>query len=124
MPKDVSAFADPLEIFSAIDSELVMQPEFYYSYFTEDTTFGCPYGGSFTFGPSEAGEAYSYENCQFTKGFAITGTGGYDSNSGALTFEAQIDGKKKGTLTYTHNYTNNTASVTGEYGGETIDLSQ
>jgi pimeloyl-ACP methyl ester carboxylesterase len=124
MPKDVSAFADPLEVFSAIDSELIVQPEFYYSYFTEDTTFACAYGGSFTFGPSEAGEAYSFENCAFTNGFAMTGTGGYDSNSGVLTFEAEVSGTKSGTLTYTHDYANDTISVTGEYGGETIDLSE
>jgi hypothetical protein len=124
MPKDVSAFADPLEVFSAIDLELLVQPEYYYSYFTEDTTFACAYGGSFTFGPSEAGEAYSFEDCAFTNGFAMTGTGGYDSNSGVLTFEAEVSGTKSGTLTYTHDYANDTISVTGEYGGETIDLSE
>jgi pimeloyl-ACP methyl ester carboxylesterase len=124
MPKDVSAFADPLEVFSAIDSELLVQPEYYYSYFTEDTTFACAYGGSFTFGPSEAGEAYSFEDCSFTNGFAMTGTGGYDINSGILTFEAEVSGTKSGTLTYTHDYANDTISVTGEYGGETIDLSE
>lgn len=124
MPKDVSAFANPLEIFSAIDSNLLAQPEYYYSYFTEDITFACTYGGSFTFGPSAEGEAYSYENCEFTKGFAITGSGGYDSNSGILTFEAEVSGAKSGTLTYKHDYANDTQSVTGEYGGETIDLSQ
>ncbi|HAV77193.1 MAG TPA: hypothetical protein DCX53_07555 [Anaerolineae bacterium] len=124
MSKDVSAYADPLEIFSAIDSELLFQPEYYYSYFTEDTTFGCPYGGSFTFGPSDAGESYSFTECAFINGFAITGTGGYDSNSGILTFEAQVSGKKSGTLIYTHDYANGTSSVTGEYGGEAIELSQ
>ncbi|MBK9925898.1 MAG: alpha/beta fold hydrolase [Anaerolineales bacterium] len=122
--KDVSDFADPLEVFLAIDSNLLSQPEFYYSDFSEDVSFACNYGGSFTFGPSETGEAYSYENCAFTKGFAITGKGGYDSNSGVLTLEAEISGKKKGTLTYTKNYDDGTSSVTGEYGGETIDLSQ
>jgi pimeloyl-ACP methyl ester carboxylesterase len=124
MPKDVSAFANPLEVFSAIDTQLLAQPEFYYSYFTEDTSFACNYGGSFTFGPSDAGEAYSFTDCSFTKGFAITGTGGYDSNSGILNFEAQVTGKKKGTLTYTHDYSAKTLSVKGNYGGETIDLSK
>ncbi len=124
MPKDVSSFADPLEIFSAIDAELLVQPEYYYSYFTEDTTFACPYGGSFTFGPSDAGESYSFTDCAFTNGFAITGTGGYDSNTGLFTLEAEVSGKKSGTLTYTNDYANGKTSVTGEYGGEAIDLNQ
>jgi pimeloyl-ACP methyl ester carboxylesterase len=123
-PKDVSAYTDPLEVFSMIDSELLMQPEYYYSSLTEESSFACPYGGSFTFGPSDAGETYSFTNCEFTKGFAITGTGGYDSNSGIFTFNAEVGGKKTGTLTYTHDYSAGTSSVTGEYGGETIDLSK
>jgi len=124
MPKDVSSFADPLEILSAIDAELLVQPEYYYSYFTEDTTFACPFGGSFTFGPSEAGESYSFTDCAFTNGFAITGTGGYDINTGLFTLETEVSGKKSGTLTYTNDYANGKTSVTGEYGGEAIDLSQ
>ncbi len=123
MPRDVSDFADPLEIFSAIDTELLVQPEYYYSYFTEDTTFGCPFGGYFTFGPSNAGEAYSFSDCAFTQGFAITGTGGYYSNTGILTFETEVSGIKNGTLTYANDYSRGTSSVTGEYGGEAIDLS-
>jgi len=124
MPKDVSDFANPLEIFSAIDSQLLSQPEYYYSHFTEETSFACNYGGSFTFGPSDTGETYSYKDCEFTQGFAITGSGTYNSNSGLLTFGSQVDGKKKGTLTYIHDYSTRKESVTGEYGGETIDLSQ
>ena len=60
----------------------------------------------------------------FIKGFAITGTGGYDSSTGILTFEAEVSGKKSGTLTYTNDYSSGAISVTGEYGGEAIDLSQ
>lgn len=124
MPKDVSAFTNPLEVFAAIDSNLLSQPEFYYSYFTEDVSFSCNYGGSFTFGPSDAGESYSFTDCAFTKGFAITGTGGYDSNSGIFTLDTEVSGRKTGTLAYTHDYSAGTSFVTGEYGGETIDLSQ
>jgi hypothetical protein len=113
-----------LEIFSDIDTGLLVQPEYYYSYFTEDTTFGCPYGGFFTFGPSNAGESYSFTDCAFTQGFAITGTGGYDSNTGILTFETEVSGLKNGTLTYTNDYSRGVSSVTGEYGGEAIDLTQ
>jgi hypothetical protein len=124
MPEDVSAFADPLEIFAAIDTELSLQPEYYYSYFTEDTTFACPQGGSFTFGPSDVGEAYRFTNCAFTKGFVMTGTGSFDYSSGVFKLETQVSGEKSGALTYISDYSTGALSVSGEYGGETIDLQQ
>ncbi|HVN15420.1 MAG TPA: hypothetical protein VMT73_06740, partial [Anaerolineales bacterium] len=122
MPSDVSTFNDPLEIFSAIDTEIQLSPEYYYSSFTEDTSFACTYGGSFTFGPSNDGESYSFKNCQFTKGFSITGTGSYDYSNSVFKLETQVSGVKKGTLTYTRDDNDGSASVSGEYGGEQIDL--
>jgi pimeloyl-ACP methyl ester carboxylesterase len=124
MPKDVSAFKDPLEIFSAIESELSFEPEYYYSSLTEEVSYACPYGGSFTFSPSDTGETYTYKDCAYTKGFTMTGDGSYASSSGVLTLKSEVGGKKTGTLTYTKNYSDGKSSVTGEYGGETIDLSQ
>jgi len=124
MPADVSAFDDPLEVFAAIDAELYNSPEYYYSSFTEDTTFACPFGGSFTFGPGGGGETYSFTNCEFTAGFAISGTGGFDYDAGSFTLETQVSGDKTGALTYTHNYSSGTSNVTGDYGGKPIDLSR
>lgn len=122
MPEDVSMYSDPLDIFLAIDEELLYTPEYYYSLFEEEETFACRFGGSFTFAPSEAGETYSYENCAFTNGFAMTGTGSYNYNEGVLTLNSEVSGAKEGTLTYIHNFADGTASLTGDYGGETIDL--
>lgn len=122
--ENASDYADPLEVFSAIDSEIQLQPEYFYSYFEEDTSVACPFGGSFTFGPSDAGETYTFENCAYTKGFALSGTGGYDYGNGLFTIEAQVSGDKTGSLTYTRDGNDGSISVTGEYGGETIDLKQ
>ena len=122
--ENASDYADPLEVFSAIDNEIQLQPEYFYSYWEEDTSIACPYGGSFTFGPSEAGESYSFEECAYTKGFALSGTGGYDYGNGLFTIEAQVSGDKSGTLTYTYDGNDGSRSVRGEYGGETIDLKQ
>ena len=58
------------------------------------------------------------------KGFALSGSGSYDYDANILTFETQISGVKEGNLVYTDNLADGTISVTGEYGGETIDLSQ
>ncbi|MFZ5821403.1 MAG: alpha/beta fold hydrolase [Chloroflexota bacterium] len=119
-----SAYADPLEIMSAIDNEITYLPEYFYGYFEEDVAVGCPLGGSFTFGPSDLGEAYTFENCAFTQGFAMTGGGGYDYENGLFTLEVQVSGDKNGNLTYVRDDNDGALSVTGEYGGETIDLKQ
>jgi len=122
--KDASAYADVLETFHAIDDEIQLQPEYFYGSFTEDVSIACPYGGTFTFGPSDAGEAYTFENCAYTQGFVLTGSGSNDYESGILIFETQVSGTKEGSLVYTNNLADGTSSVSGEYGGETIDLSQ
>jgi hypothetical protein len=122
--ENASDYADVLEILYAVDSAIQLQPEYFYGSFTEDVAVSCPYGGSFTFGPSDAGEAYTFENCSYLKDFALTGSGGYDYESGIMTIDAQVTGAKEGSLVYTDNFTDGTISVTGEYGGEAIDLSQ
>ena len=118
-----SDYPDPLEIFWAIDGEILLQPEYFYSTFEGDTSVACPFGGSFTFGPNEIGEAFTFEGCAYTQGFALTGSGGYDYENGLFTIDAQVSGDKSGMLTYTSNASDGSISVTGTYGGETIDLS-
>lgn len=124
MQANASNYADPLEIFWAIDSEIQLQPEYFYSYFEEDTPVACPHGGLFTFGPSGIGEAYTFENCAFTRGFALSGTGSYDYGAGLFSIEASVSGDKSGSLTYTRDDNTGGISVTGEYGGETVDLQE
>ncbi len=124
MKKKASDYADVLKTFSAIDAEIALQPEYFYGYFQEDVTVACLYNGTFTFGPSDVGETYTFENCEYTQGFALTGSGSYNYDTGLLTFETQVSGAKEGDLVYTHNYADGTSSLTGEYGGEQIDLSQ
>lgn len=119
-----SAYDNPLEIMSAIDTEISYLPEYFYGSFEEDVTVGCPQGGSFTFGPSDAGETLTFESCTFTQGFAMTGSGSYDYENGLFTLEVQVSGNKSGTLTYTRNDNDGSLSVSGEYGGQTIDLKQ
>jgi hypothetical protein len=117
-------YANVLETFQTIDNAIQLQPEYFYGSFTEDVSVACPFGGSFTFGPSDTGEAYTFEKCEYVKGFALTGSGSNNYDSGLITFETQVTGAKEGDLVYTNNLADGTLSVTGEYGGETIDLSQ
>jgi hypothetical protein len=84
----------------------------------------CPLGGSFTFGPSDAGEEYTFEDCSYLKGFTLNGSGGFDYGTGLFSIEAEVSGDKSGTLTYTRNARDGGITVNGEYGGETVDLQQ
>jgi len=122
--ENANDYADVLETFSAIDSAIQLQPEYFYGSFTEDVAVSCPFGGTFTFGPSDAGEAYTFDKCEYVKGFALTGSGSSDYDASIITFDTQVSGVKDGTLVYTHNLTDGTLSVSGQYGGETIDLSK
>jgi len=96
-------------------------PEYYYSDFSEEEAFACPYGGSFTFAPSETGETYRFEGCSFTQGFAMTGTGGYEDETSQLTFNAALSGDKTGSLLFTYSWDDDSYSLTGTYGGKTFD---
>jgi pimeloyl-ACP methyl ester carboxylesterase len=117
-------YANPLEVFLAIEREIQLQPEYFYSSFEDNTAVACPFGGSFTFGPSESGETYTFENCAYTQGFTITGSGSNDYSSGLLTFEVEVSGDKSGTLTFTRDNNDGSVSLAGEYGGEVIDMLQ
>jgi pimeloyl-ACP methyl ester carboxylesterase len=121
---NASDYANPLEIFQAIDAEIGLQPEYYYSDFEEPVSVACPYGGSFTFGPGEAGEAYAFETCAFTSGFILDGSGVYDYGARQISFDVEVSGNKSGALTYTRDVIDDSVSLTGEYGGETINEQQ
>jgi len=120
--ENASDYEDPLQIFYAIDGEIQFQAEYYYNSFIEDVSVACPFGGSFTFGPSDAGETYTFDKCEYVKGFALSGSGGYEYESGIMTIDAQVTGDKEGNLSYTNNYAEDKIAVSGEYGGKTIDL--
>jgi pimeloyl-ACP methyl ester carboxylesterase len=122
VPADASEFADAMEAFQSFDGEMQLQPEYFYSYFEKDVTVACPFGGVFIFGPSDEGEAYTFDKCAYSKGFEVTGTGSYAYETGLFTIEATVSGIKNGMLTYTHNKADGSTSLTGEYGGEAVDI--
>jgi len=124
LARSASDYPDPLSLMIAIDDEITFTPEYYGSYFTEEESFGCRYGGTFTFGPSDAGEDLKFANCAFLEGFTITGTGSYDYNAGLFTLEMQVAGAQAGNLTYTRDDNAGTYSLAGTYGGQDINLSQ
>jgi pimeloyl-ACP methyl ester carboxylesterase len=119
---DASAYADALEVLSAIDFEIQLLPEYYYADFAKAETAACPHGGSFTFGPGGPGEQYLFRECAFIRGFILNGAGETDYGNSVFTIRAQVSGSKNGSLTYIRDISKGIVTVVGEYDGQRLDL--
>jgi pimeloyl-ACP methyl ester carboxylesterase len=122
-PLSAADFADPLEAFVSVDDELYYLPEYYYWDLETTTSIGCPAGGTFTFEASDTGEAFTLNECAFSDGFIMTGEGSYDYEADLFTLDVTVQGLADGTLVYSRDG-EGTLSVTGDYAGETIDLTE
>jgi pimeloyl-ACP methyl ester carboxylesterase len=120
---DAQDYADPLEAMVAVDNEINYLPEFYDWDWETPTSVGCTDGGELSFEVSDTGVDFSFNACSFSQGFTLDGTGTYTDESGDFTIEAAISGNAEGNLVYTHLYDGG-ITLTGEYGGESIELSQ
>jgi hypothetical protein len=121
-PEDAAEFADPLEALLSVDDEIYYLPEYYYWDLVTPTGVGCPFGGTLAFEPSDAGEQLTFEGCAFSAGFALTGTGEYNYDEERFSLQVSVSGLASGELAYVRE-ADGSIGVTGEYGGETIDLS-
>jgi hypothetical protein len=122
-PLNADQLTGPLEALRAVDNEIYYSPEYYYWDLETPTSMGCPFGGTVSFEPTEAGEAFTFDSCAYTDDFILTGSGSYNYDEGLLTFEVAVSGLKEGSLTYTRD-ADDVAHVSGEYGGEAVDLSE
>ena len=82
---------------------------------------GCTYGGAYSFGFSPDGAAYAYDHCSMIPGVVLTGTASYNSSLYVFNSTLAVSGEKEGNLSYVYNYQTQTASLTGDYGGESIN---
>ena len=122
-PVDAAQFDTPLAALSAVDDEIYYLPEYYYWDMSTPTTVGCPFGGILSFESTDTGDALALENCSFSKGFAMTGSGSNNYDEGWFSLDVAVTGLKDGTLTYTRDG-EGAIRVTGTYGGEAVDLSE
>lgn len=122
-PLHASDFSDPIEALASVDDEIYYLPEYYYWDYETPTSVGCPFGGTFTFEPSDDGEKFTFTNCAFSDGFVLTGEGIYNYDEELLTLNVSISGIARGTLIYTRDADYN-LSVTGEYDGAEVNLSE
>ncbi len=121
-PTDASSFETALEAMDSTYNEIYYLPEYYYGDSSDVITAGCTYGGSITIDAfdSDDKQPIHLKDCAFSKGFSLTGDGEYAD--GAITLDMAVSGLKEGQLSYWQDADGN-SKVTGEYGGERVDLS-
>jgi len=122
-PANAADFADPLEALLSVDTEIYYLPEYYYWDLETSRGVGCPHGGTFQFEPSDEGESLTFADCAFSEGFVLTGIGDYNYDAGRFTLTVSVSGLEPGDLVYAREG-DGTISVSGEYAGETVDLTE
>jgi pimeloyl-ACP methyl ester carboxylesterase len=122
-PANAGDFADPLEALLAVDTEIYYLPEYYYWDLETSRSVGCPFGGTLQFEPSEEGESLTFNDCAFSEGFVLTGIGNYNYDADRFTLTVSVAGLERGDLVYTREG-DGTISVSGDYAGEAVDLTE
>ncbi len=116
-------YETPLAALYDVESEITHLPEYYYASSTNIRAAACPYGGTFAFDSDDTSDLFTLTDCAFSQGFVMTGSGSYNYDDGSFTLEVSVAGLKDGSLTYIRD-ADWAVRVTGEYGGEAIDLSE
>ncbi|MBI3169579.1 MAG: alpha/beta fold hydrolase [Chloroflexi bacterium] len=124
LPKSVDDFQDPLFMMFALDETFFYLPDVYYNDWAEEKTVGCDFGGTLTLAPTSSGEQHTYNACAMMPGLAVTGNGTLNYDTGVFSMTVDIAGDKRGSLTYSYDYSEGTATVTGEFDGKPVNLSQ
>lgn len=124
LPRSVDEFETPLTMMFALDDNFFYLPEIYSNDWSGERSVGCTYGGSLTFAPTAAGERHAYDRCAMMPGLALTGAGTFNYETGVFSMTVDISGDKQGRLDYSYDYSRGTASVSGEFDGKPVDLSQ
>ncbi|NJN79430.1 MAG: hypothetical protein HC797_02600 [Anaerolineales bacterium] len=93
LQSQVSDYDNLLDLFYDLDQNLYYLPEYYYGDGTGDTA-ACTYGGTWTFSPSDVGDDYVYDACEMIPGFAMTGTGSFNFDTGVQIIDVQVSGEK------------------------------
>lgn len=124
LPQKASEFASPIDMIIALEDNFYYLPEVYFGDWEEKDSIGCTYGGTYSFGLNNEGAEYTYDKCSMIPGVELTGTATYNSSLYIFNSVLAISGEKEGNLTYVYNYQTQTATLTGEYDGESINLTK
>ncbi|MCC7130127.1 MAG: alpha/beta fold hydrolase [Anaerolineae bacterium] len=120
---DAAEYEDPLQALAMIDDEIYFLPEYYYWDGATPTSVGCPFGGVLSFEAVDAGEAFTFDGCAFSKGLVMTGSGLYNYDAETFSLQLSVSGLADGQLEYMR-LADDSRQLSGEYAGQVVELSQ
>ena len=121
-PENARDFANPLDAMIAMENEITYLPEYYAWDGATKTSAGCASGDTLSFESAPKRVDFTLNNCAFTKGFNMTGTGNYNADRDRFVLRVNIAGYKSGFLKYVRE--GKRYSVIGDYGGQPVNLSR
>lgn len=87
----------------------------------EPESLACDFGGTMTLQRvPDVREDYTFENCAFVPGMAMTGTGAFDYESRLMNFVVEVSGDAPGALSYEISFATGEQTLTGTYNGQPV----
>jgi hypothetical protein len=107
------------------DFDILFTPEFLFdSGKRGEIETACPYGGKMAFELDKESKISNFEftECEYTEDFVMTGTGYFNTDNGDRGLDVDVSGTKTGHITFELIIDPQSISVTGTYGGQTINF--
>jgi len=81
-PSSANEFENALAPFTSAENEIYYTSEYYYWDGVTPTSIGCPSGGgTLTFEAGDVSTIFNLDQCAFTQGWKMTGTGSYNADA-------------------------------------------
>lgn len=99
-PLEARAFASPLDALESAETEIYYLPEFYYWDYETPGRAGCAQRGSLHFTADDTRVYFGLNECAFSRGFEMSGTGEYDFRQDRFTLNVRVAGDRNCHLYY------------------------
>lgn len=99
-PLEAREFASPLDALQSAETEIYYLPEFWYWDYATPTRVGCAYRGTLALRAQDDRIKFDLNDCAFTNGFEMTGTGYYDYAPDRFWLQVRVAGAQTCQLKY------------------------
>ncbi|HEY6074629.1 MAG TPA: alpha/beta hydrolase [Anaerolineales bacterium] len=123
-PRTTRPFQDPVEAFSAVETEIYYLPEYFYWDLFTPTSVGCTYGGTLNFQANNAGTRHLFKlnRCELIANLSMTGDGSYNAQNDRFVLDVRTTGRWTCNLRYVR--TGERINMTGKCDGKPIHADQ
>jgi hypothetical protein len=114
-PVEADDYDDAIETMAIIEDQLFASTSYTYWDGVEPLAEGCDFGGSVEYVPTDVGIDVTLDACEFTEGYAVSGSGSSDSETGAVHLDVDVP---DGELSYEAD--GESVTVTGTFEGQEV----